>query len=190
VTICVKIRPAATKAGARAASRPFHRSNVPAAECPTNCDRPRDRFPAGRLQWTPGNKTKRTGAIADVSANETVRIYYQDQRESELPMKVVPRLVARQWKNAGRGFFIAHGTAFRLIERRPFGEIFAPPARPFEFDHSSTITLSEMLANVGITSNDPGDIEATAIAHRVVRARVKIALYRFIYDHQAVLVRR
>lgn len=80
-------------------------------------------------------------------------------------------------KKAGDGYFICHGRKFRLFEEESKLESFLAPSGTTA---PSTISLSEVLANVGIT-------EEWHPIGTVRRAREKIRVYPYVGDTQAPL---
>jgi hypothetical protein len=117
-----------------------------------------------------------------MSAQMEVPVFYRDQDESlEAPCRVISRDEARKLKKLGLGYFIAHGRQFRLHEIEPKIETLLPPSGTTQ---ASTISLSELLANVGIT--EAGELDHIG---KVRRARIKIRLYPHVGDEQAPLAR-
>ena len=110
-----------------------------------------------------------------------VPVFYRDQDELEAPCRVILRDEARKLKKDGLGYFISHGRQFRLYASEPKIEAFLPPSGTTQ---PSTISLSELLANVGITA----DWEVNPIG-KIRRARAKIRLYPHVGDEQAPLAR-
>ena len=51
-------------------------------------------------------------------SNDQVEIFYENQALSESPAFVWSREIARQHKKDGTAYFVNHGRAMRLIERR------------------------------------------------------------------------
>lgn len=104
------------------------------------------------------------------AATECVPLYYLDQNQGGATAYEVTRAQATAMKAAGRGKFINRGKAFQLCELAPLRLTFACSAST---DSSASISPSEMLANVGITSNN-GTPNEPALRHIVKRAKQKI----------------
>jgi hypothetical protein len=87
-------------------------------------------------------------------------------------------------KQIGAGSFIESGRAFRLHQPSP-----PPPISylPGPLETATTITLSEIHANCGITGG--GEIGTPADKRLVERAQHKIRAYPHIFDDLAVLAR-
>lgn len=121
-----------------------------------------------------------------MSALSEVALYFRDE---DLPFQTIPRARAREWRSAGRGQFVDHGRGFRLFAERPAPRFWTPPDRPGSFERSCTISLREMLANAGITTNDAGDVESVALPYVVLYAQEKIRQYPHVSDDFAPLAR-
>jgi hypothetical protein len=112
-----------------------------------------------------------------LASHPEVPTFYCQQDEHTPPCCVLTRGQARQMKEAGLGKFENHGRTFRLEGSAPARE-----ASRFSVSESAdsceSISFAEMLANVGITNDEPG----TAAPRGVVRrARQKI---RAIHDRE------
>jgi hypothetical protein len=120
-----------------------------------------------------------------MSSLAIVPVFYRDQDYSWMsPCREVSRDEARRLKQIGAGCFIEHGRAFWLHQLSPPPPIVYPPG-PLET--ATTITLSEIHANCGITG---GGERGTPADNRLVeRAQHKIRSYPHIFDKLAVLAR-
>jgi hypothetical protein len=136
---------------------------------------------------------QRRGAVARIpipkamSAIESVPVYFLSQDESwEKPHRHQTRQELRELKKQGLGRFISNGRAFRLFEDAP-REVHPDPILPAENSPGigSTITVTEVLANVGIVADSVRNPAAA-----VVRAQKKIAFYPAIFDERASLAGR
>jgi hypothetical protein len=106
-----------------------------------------------------------------------VAVYYLDQDSSFAPpCRTVSRIEARRLKQTGAGKFIDHGRNFRLHSTAPPLPITLPPG---PLQSATTITISEVQANVGIAARSA----------LVKRAQHKIRAYPHIFDGLAVLAR-
>jgi hypothetical protein len=101
---------------------------------------------------------------------KSVPLYYLDQNQGCLTSYEVTHAQAVAMKDAGRGQFINRGKAFQLYESAPRRLNFFCSAST---DSTASISLSEIQANVGITSNCATPDEP-ALRHVVKRAQQKI----------------
>lgn len=105
-------------------------------------------------------------------------MFFRDQDETfDPPCRIASRDECRLMKKAGDGYFICHGRKFRLFEEEPKLENFLAPSGT---SAPSTISLAEVLANVGIT-------EDWQPVGTIRRAQEKIRVYPFVGDTQAPL---
>jgi hypothetical protein len=108
--------------------------------------------------------------VRALAAAECVPLYYLDQNQGGSTVYEVTRAQAKAMKDAGRGKYINRGKAFQLHESSPLRLNFVCSASS---DSTASISPSEMLANVGITSNN-GSPNEPALRHVVKRAKQKI----------------
>ena len=117
-----------------------------------------------------------------MSSLTMVPVFYLDQDSSwQQPHELVSRDRARRLKSTGVGVFIEHGRAFRLHQPSPLPSISLTPG---QIETATTLTVSEIQANVGITPGDPG---VPPNRELVRRAQFKVRLYPRIFDNLAVL---
>lgn len=114
-----------------------------------------------------------------MSAPSEVPVYYLDSSIDDSPCRIDSRDECRKNKREGLGFFINHGRAFRLHEKTPIMESILAPSGTTA---PSTISLGEMLANVGIFEDWDRDPYG-----KVIRAREKVRVYPFVGDPLAPL---
>jgi len=97
-------------------------------------------------------------------------LYYLDQNQGGATSYEVTHAQATAMKAAGRGQFINRGKAFQLYESAPQRLNFICSGST---DSTASISLSEIQANVGITSNN-GSPNEPALRHVVNRAQQKV----------------
>jgi hypothetical protein len=107
---------------------------------------------------------------AEPVLTDSIALFYLDQNQSGSTPYEVLRTQAMAMKAAGRGKFINHGRAFQLCESAPLRQTFSCSASP---DSSASISVSEIQANVGITSNNTSPNEPP-MRHVVLRAQQKV----------------
>jgi len=97
-------------------------------------------------------------------------LFYLDQDQGRPTTYEVTHQQAKLMRDAGRGKFINRGRAFQLCEPAPLRQSFLCSASA---DSTASISVSEIHANVGITSNN-GSPNEPALRHVVKRAQQKI----------------
>ena len=122
-----------------------------------------------------------------MAKTDEVPVFYRDQDEvCERPAKIWLRSECRE-HNKVSGRFFNNGKAFRLFSPSP--KIYAVSASSLRPQNvvpaASTISFSELQANVGIAG--PKGDSSPAPRHLVRNAQAKIKAYPFVHDTQAVL---
>jgi ABC-type sugar transport system ATPase subunit len=109
-------------------------------------------------------------AQAAKPASLPLPLFYLDQNQGLATAYEVTHEQATAMKAAGRGKFINRGKAFQLCEPAPLRQNFVCSAST---DSTASISVNEIEANVGITSNN-GSPNEPALRHVVKRAQQKI----------------
>jgi len=109
--------------------------------------------------------------------------YWEQDSQLDKPAKTLSRAEVRELKKQGLGFFIDHGTNFRLCDPTPL-DISNPEFDAVNGKSDPCISDQEMLANVGIVRdglrNERGLIQM---------AQKKVRWYPHVFDEQAALAR-
>jgi hypothetical protein len=109
--------------------------------------------------------------VSEDTNQATIPAFYFDQDQSGREICFLSHELAVELKRLGRGKFICHGKKFRFEAKTPrrAADFFFIPSESVE--SSASISLAEVLANVGITEDEAG---TPAPRHIVQRARQKI----------------
>ena len=135
----------------------------PAAHrCTRNCRR------HGCAWARPGKPASAVPMARTVS--ESMPLYYMDQNQSGSTPYEVTEVQAIAMHSAGRGRYINHRKAFQLGELAPLRQTFFCSVST---DSSTSISMQEMQANVGITPNQ-GSPNEPPVRHSVIRAQQKV----------------
>jgi len=123
-----------------------------------------------------------------MAKTDAVPVFYRDQDElRERPFTTWTREKCREVKKK-LGNFISNGKKFRLFAMRPkIYPVTAADLKPSNFlPCAETITMSEVLANVGITPNSEHRNEP-ALRHMVRAAQAKVRAYPSVHDTFAIV---
>jgi hypothetical protein len=112
------------------------------------------------------------------AASAEVPTFWFGQSDAETPCCVLTREQARLMKAAQLGKFENHGRTFRLVAATPTAESGSRFTISQSVESSESISLSEMLANVGITARTSDDLDQPAPRHIVQRAQEKVRAIR------------